>query len=83
MFGGSHFDPYGDYGFNMLVTTQSGNVYTVDSTGSATFLANVGGDAEGLDFTPQAFGSIPAHTLVVVSEGTGQLTAITPARWKN
>lgn len=79
---GIAFDPYGDYGFNMLVTTQSGNVYTVDSTGSATFLANVGGDAEGLDFTPQAFGSIPAHILVVVSEGTGQLTAITPAGGK-
>lgn len=79
---GIAFDPYGEYGFNMLVTTQSGNVYTVDSTGSATFLANVGGDAEGLDFTPQAFGSIPAHTLVVVSEGTGQLTAITPGGGK-
>mgnify|MGYP001590598823 CR=1 FL=1 len=76
---GIAFDPYGDYGFNMLVTTQTGNVYTVDSTGSSTLLANVGADAEGLDFTPQAFGNIPAHTLVVVSEGTGQLTAITPA----
>ena len=76
---GIAFDPYGDYGFNMLVTTQTGNVYTVDSTGSPTLLANVGADAEGLDFTPQAFGNIPAHTLVVVSEGTGQLTAITPA----
>ncbi|MBX3617848.1 MAG: PEP-CTERM sorting domain-containing protein [Nitrosomonas sp.] len=60
----------------MLVTTQTGNVYRVDSTGSASLLANVGGDAEGLDFTPQAFGDIPAHTLVVVSEGTGRLTAI-------
>ena len=75
---GIAFDPYGTYGFNMLVTTQTGNVYTVDSAGSVNLLANVGGDAEGLDFTPQAFGSIPAHTLVVVSEGTGKLTAITP-----
>lgn len=79
---GIAFDPYGTYGFNMLVTTQTGNVYTVDSTGSASLLANVGGDAEGLDFTPQAFGNIPAHTLVVVSEGTGRLTAITPGGGK-
>lgn len=75
---GIAFDPYGNYGFNMVVTTQTGNVYQVDSTGSATLLANVGADAEGLDFTPQAFGDIPAHTLVVVSEGTGRLTAISP-----
>jgi hypothetical protein len=75
---GIAFDPFGSYGFKMVVTTQSGNVYTVDSSGSVAFLANVGGDAEGLDFTPQAFGSIPAHTLVVVSEGTGRLNAIAP-----
>ena len=60
----------------MIVTTQSGNVYRVTSAGVPTLLANVGGDAEGLDFTPQPFGNIPAHTLVVVSEGTGRLTAI-------
>ena len=29
---GIAFDPYGEYGFNMLVTTQTGNVYRVDST---------------------------------------------------
>lgn len=73
---GIGFDPYGNYGHDMIVTTNAGNVYRVDSGGTATFLANVGGDAEGLDFTPQAFGSIAAHTLVVVSEGTGLLTAI-------
>lgn len=74
---GIAFDPYGDYGHDMIVTTNAGNVYRVNSAGTATFLANVGGDAEGLDFTPQQFGNIAAHTLVVVSEGTGQLTAIT------
>ena len=73
------FDPYGDYGNDMLVTTSTGNVYEINSAGTVTLLANVGGDAEGLDFTPQLFGNIPAHTLVVVSEGTGGLTAITSA----
>lgn len=75
---GIAFDPYGQYGNNMIVTTNVGNVYKVDGTGNATLLANVGGDAEGLDFTPQAFGNIAAGTLVVVSEGTGRLTAIAP-----
>ena len=74
---GIAFDPFGIYGYNMIVTTRVGNVYTVDSSGVATLLANVGGDAEGLDFAPQAFGSISAGTLVVVSEGTGRLNAIT------
>jgi PKD repeat protein len=75
---GIAFDPYGQYGNNMIVTMNNGNVYSVDSTGSPMLLANVGGDAEGLDFTPQQFGTIPAGTLVVVSEGTGRLTAIAP-----
>lgn len=73
---GIAFDPYGTYGNNMIVTTNAGNVYSINSSGAQTLLANVGGDAEGLDFTPQAFGNIAAGTLVVVSEGTGKLTAI-------
>lgn len=73
---GIAFDPYGNYGNDMLVTTSLGNVYKIDSLGNSTLLANVGGDAEGLDFTPQLFGNIAAGTLVVVSEGTGQLNAI-------
>jgi hypothetical protein len=74
---GIAFDPFGGYGNNMLVTTSVGNVYTVNSTGASTLLANVGGDAEGLDFAPQQFGNISSGTLVVVSEGTGRLNAIT------
>jgi len=73
---GIAFDPYGAYANDMLVATNAGNVYRINNTGSATLLANVGGDAEGLDFTPQVFGNIAAHTLVVVSEGTGRLNAI-------
>lgn len=73
---GIAFDPFGNYGNDMLVTTSVGNVYRVNSTGAASLLANVGGDAEGLDFAPQQFGNISAGTLVVVSEGTGRLNAI-------
>ncbi len=76
---GIAFDPYGVYGGDMLVTTNAGNVYRVNSSGTATWLANVGGDAEGLDFAPQAFGNIAAGTLTVLSEGTGRVVAIDTA----
>lgn len=70
------FDPYGLYGNQMIVATNAGNVYTVNSAGVATFLANVGEDAEGLSFAPQAFGPYAKGTLFVASEGSGKLVAI-------
>ncbi len=73
---GIAFDPYGVYGNDMLVTTTSGSIYRVNSSGAASLLANVGADTEGLDFTPQAFGAFATGTLVVASEGSGKLTAI-------
>ncbi|MBI5689208.1 MAG: hypothetical protein HZC55_03860 [Verrucomicrobia bacterium] len=72
------FDPYGLYGFNMIVATNAGNVYKVNSSGVATVLANVGEDAEGLSFAPLSFGGRPAGTLFVASEGSGTLRAINP-----
>jgi PEP-CTERM motif len=72
------FDPYGLYGNNMIVATSSGYIYSVDSAGSATLLANTGEDTEGLSFTPQLFGLVASGTLVVASEGSGNLRAITP-----
>lgn len=76
---GIAFDPYGLYGNNMIVTTRSGNVYKINSAGTPSLLANVGEDAEGLSFAPQAFGPYPKGTLVVASEGSGNLRAISPA----
>ncbi|MDD5035282.1 MAG: PEP-CTERM sorting domain-containing protein [Methylococcaceae bacterium] len=73
---GIAFDPYGVYGNEMLVTTTSGTVYRVNSSGVATTLASLGVDTEGLDFAPQAFGSLAKGTLVVTSENTGRLTSI-------
>lgn len=76
---GIAFDPFGLYGHDMLVTTTSGNVYRVNSAGVATLLASTGEDTEGLDFTADAFGPYPAGTLLVTSEGTGSVRAISPA----
>ncbi|HEX5354897.1 MAG TPA: hypothetical protein VFW93_01670, partial [Aquabacterium sp.] len=72
------FDPYGLYGNQLIVATNAGNIYTVSNTGSATLLANVGEDAEGLSFAPQQFGNFAKGTLFVASEGSGTLRAITP-----
>lgn len=73
------FDPYGLYGHDMIVATSAGYIYRVNMTGTATLLAAVGEDAEGLSFAPQAFGPIPKGTLVVASEGSGFLRAIDAA----
>lgn len=75
---GIAFDPYGLYNFDMIVTTNAGGVYRVDAAGTPTLIASGLGDTEGLDFAPQAFGPIPAHTLFVMSEGSGQINAIAP-----
>jgi hypothetical protein len=73
------FDPFGLYGNNMIVATSTGNVYQVNSAGTASLLAAVGADTEGLSFAPQAFGPYAAGTLFVASEGLGSFLAITPA----
>ena len=76
---GIAFDPYGAYNHDMLVTTNAGRVYRVNSSGTASEIANLGVDTEGLDFAPQQFGNIAANTLVVASEGSGRLKAIDPS----
>ncbi len=72
------FDPYGLYGYDMIVATNAGRIYRVDMLGSATLLANVGADVEGLSFAPQTTGPMAKGTLVVASEGTGNLYTISP-----
>jgi hypothetical protein len=73
------FDPFGLYGFDMLVATNAGRIYRINSSGTPTQLASVGEDAEGLSFAPQGFGPFAAGTLFVASEGSGSIRAITPA----
>lgn len=75
---GIAFDPYGSYGYSMIVTTAAGRIYSIDQTGTPTLLATVGEDTEGLSFAPKAFGPVAAGTLVVGSEGSGTLRAISP-----
>ena len=71
------FDPGSSFGGKMLVSTSSGNVYTVDSAGTATVLASVGEDTEGMDIATSAWGPYSGY-LLVDSEGSGTLRLISP-----
>lgn len=74
------FDTIGTFGGDMLVTTNAGSVYRVNSAGVATTLASTGEDTEGLDIAPvgAGFGAYDGQ-LVVASEGSGLLRAISTA----
>ena len=71
------FDPDSTFGGDMLVTTNSGNIYRVNSAGTATLLASVGEDTEGMDIATSAWGPFAGY-LLVDSEGSGTLRLISP-----
>jgi hypothetical protein len=71
------FDAIGTFGNDMLVTTSGGQVYRVNSAGAATLLASTGEDTEGLDIAPNGVFGPYAGQLIVASEGSGLLRAIT------
>jgi PEP-CTERM motif len=71
------FDPGSSFGGAMLVTTNSGRIYKFNSSGTPTLLANIGADTEGMDIAGSGFGPY-AGDLLVASEGTGEIHAITP-----
>ena len=72
---GIMFDAVGTFSHEMLVTTTSGSVYQVDSTGTATLIAATGEDTEGLDI---AVSGPYQGDLIVASEGSGNIRAISP-----
>ncbi len=72
------FDPGSNFGGNMLVTTNYGDVYKITSSGNVSLLAYLGADSEGMDIASSTFGPYSGD-LLVGSEGTGDLHAITPA----
>jgi hypothetical protein len=71
------FDPGTTFGGNMLVTTTSGNVYEVNSSGVVSLLASVGEDTEGMDIATSAWGPYAGY-LLVGSENSGTLRLISP-----
>lgn len=71
------FDPGSSFSGRMIVTTSSGNIYTVGSTGVATWLASVGADTEGMDILQSGWGSFTGD-LLVASEGLNTVKFVTP-----
>jgi hypothetical protein len=71
------FDPGSSFGGDMLVTTTSGNIYKVNSSGAATLVASVGEDTEGMDIATSAWGSF-AGDLLVGSENSGTIRLVSP-----
>ncbi len=68
---GIAFDPYGEFGNAMLVSTNSGKIYSVTSGGAATQVFDSNGQVvEGMDFATSAWGAY-AGDLVVASESAG------------
>ena len=77
---GITFDGVGTFGNDMLITTNVGSVYRVNSAGTPTLLASVGEDTEGLDVAPLGNNfSVFDGQLIVASEGSGTLRAISSA----
>jgi hypothetical protein len=71
-------DPGNSFGGNMLVTTTSGLVLKVTSSGGISQVANLGADSEGMDIVGSTFGKYKGD-LLVASEGTGLLHLISPS----
>jgi hypothetical protein len=72
------FDAVGTFGNNMIITTDQGNVYKVNSAGVATLLDSTGVDTEGLDIAPLNLpnGNPYSGDLFVASEGAGTVRVI-------
>ena len=75
---GIMFDQGGTFGNQMLVTTSSGEVYTVSNGGVATALANLSQNVEGLDIAPAGFGSYGGQLIVSSENGGGLFWAVKP-----
>lgn len=72
------FDPGSSFGGNMVVTTNTGNIYTVNSAGVATWIASIGADTEGMDIIQNPTWGPYNGDLMVASEGLGTVKLVTP-----
>ena len=75
---GITFDHEGSFGYNIMVTCPSGDIWRVDSTGTPFLVANLGlgvADYEGPAVAPMSFGTY-AGQLLVADEDNGVVHAI-------
>ncbi len=74
---GITFDAIGTFGHDMIVTTDNGSVYRINSAGAPTLIATVPGGVitEGADIAPSLFGPFSGQ-IVVASENANAIFAI-------
>lgn len=74
---GITFDSSGAFGNQMLVDTDQGKIYKIDSAGVATLLTSIPGApvTEGMDVAPSTFGTF-AGQLVIASESASAIYAV-------
>jgi len=61
---GITFDRVGNWGGDMILTSHDGQVWRVSASGSATFVADLGAQAEGPAVAPPSFSAAPGDSLV-------------------
>ncbi|HEV2197129.1 MAG TPA: hypothetical protein VGR55_16210 [Candidatus Acidoferrum sp.] len=77
---GMMFDGVGTFGHDLLVSTQGGQIYRVNSSGLVTLVTSVGEDIEGMDIAPLGAGFGGFDGQVVTAAGnSGLLRAIDPS----
>jgi len=75
------FDSTGGFGFNMLASTDIGNIYKIGPGGATSptaFATITGENIEGMDIAPPGFGPYGGD-LIVGSDSDGKVYAITPS----
>lgn len=74
------FDAVGTFDHDLLAATQTGVVYRINKSGTATLLVSVGEDIKGMDIVPpgSGFGAYDGQ-LIVMSEISGLIRAINAA----
>ena len=74
------FDTVGTWGYNLLALYMNGMIWSVNSNGSATEIANVGANQnpECITVAPQSFGSYGGDLIVSEEIGNHSIVAISP-----
>jgi|GEM_PF-3507196 len=73
---GISFDQVGTFGYDMIIASQSGQVWRVKSDGTKALVANVGAQVEGPVVAPLSFAPYGGQ-VVAAAEGVGKVFAVT------
>ena len=75
---GVTFDRVGTFGYKLIATLSNGMIFTVDSSGAAVLLANIGTQHENPEVVPAGFGPYGGYVWTA-SETTNRVYAFSPS----